>query len=144
MVHEVLNKYYNGDIGGSYDSSGNLVSFKFNVISQESDNVFQTNGLHNMAYFMGIPCKNPFGEEGRAAACILSQGSTMGNNGLHLGNVITFDPFAPESVIPHEVGHSFKLHDTPYYKGGIMNPHPTSSLTAEEVDNIWFYAKERI
>ena len=141
-AHDMLNSVYNGEIGGSFNSNGELVHFVFNIMGVESDSHSdQSVNIQRLALDNGIPAER-FGKLVIAKAPVVYEGPTKGGLGMFQANVITLSPNAPSITLPHEVGHSLGLHDT-YPSGGLMNYPPSYGLSSNEVDLIWKQALNR-
>ena len=141
----LLDSVYNGEEGGSFNSAGEQVYFKFNIIGVESQNLAPDNSvISKMAVEYSIPAKR-FNNNTIARAPIITKGSTKGALGLYSGNTISIAIGAPPITIAHEVGHSWGLPDYCYIgnTGGLMNTPAESYLTTKEVDEIWNKAIDR-
>ena len=134
---ELLNRVYNGEEGGSYDSSGELVHFEFSIIGVEcSDSDIDEALVRRLTFENGLQGES-MGSEVIARAPVVYFGQTQGAYGKHSGNTITLSRGAPEITLPHEVGHSLGLHDMPN-RGGVMDNHnPSYYLTPTQVDIVW-------
>ena len=136
-IQKSLDDIYNGDKGGSYNSDGELVYFKFNVVGVYTDDIDGNNTAFNNSVINnnGIPV-NRFNTMSLAKPAIIAKGSTEGHFGIHkAGSVICVRQDAPYATLAHEVGHSFHLKDSDK-KIGLMSIFPTY-LLPEEVDTIW-------
>ena len=137
---EILDRVYNGEQGGSYDSSGDLVHFEFNIIGIEHrDEDMNASIARTLAYNNGLPGEK-MGVEVIARAPVVYFGPTNGAYGMYSGNSITLSYGAPEITLPHEVGHSFNLRDMSN-AGGVMDDlYPGYYLMPFQVDLIWLNA----
>lgn len=138
----LLNAFYNGVEGGSYNSSGELVHFVFRVIGLESENKTKhsVNG-RNISIQYGLDAKDNYGEDVVARATIVCEDFLSMKYGEHQSLFISILPNAPYGTLSHEVGHSLGLHDN-QDSGGLMT-NPPSRLTTSEVDIIWDKAKNK-
>ena len=136
-IQKYLDDIYNGDTDGSYNSDGELVYFKFNVVGVYTDDIDGNNTAFNNSVRIrnGITVER-FNTMSLAKPAIIAKGSTLGHPGIHkAGSVICVQQDAPYATLAHEVGHSFHLKDD-YDNGGLMNIFPTY-LLPKEVDTIW-------
>ena len=138
---ESLDNIYNGDKGGSLNSSGELVHFVFNIIGKEIDNT--TTMDKTIALENGIEAVGEFGENTIARAVVVHEDFLRsGIWGVHKGYSITITPNAPHVTLPHEVGHSLGLHDDKSL-GGLMSNPPSYGPSTKEVDRIGEMAKNK-
>ena len=133
----LLDRVYNGEEGGSYNSSGELVHFEFNIIGVEcSESDINKPLSRKLAFENGLPGES-MGFDVIARAPVVHYGQIPGAYGEHKGNSITLLPGAPEITLAHEIGHSLGVHDMPNSGGVMDNRFPSYYLSPLQVDIMW-------
>ncbi len=85
---ELLDRVYIGEQGGSYDSSGDLVHFEFNIIGIEHpEGKMNAAVARTLAYNNGLPGEK-MGVEGIARVPVVYYGPTNGAYGMHSGRIL--------------------------------------------------------
>ena len=143
---EMVNDFLNEVFSDAYNSNGEHVIFKFNLIRYNTNNPNLSSKdlkeIYKIGFENGLSAVTTnrlsisYGY-GKAFAAVYSQCGSGADLGITNNRILVRTNDMSAMTFSHEIGHTLNLDDYyPNFKNGLMN-YPPSYLTPQEVDNIW-------